>query len=425
MGSVQKTVFENGIKVLTKKNPNIRSVSVGIWVNVGARDEKVSENGLSHFIEHMLFKGTRNRSAFKIAKDFDALGSQVNAFTTMENTCLHGKVIDSGLEKLVLMMGDIFLNSLFPETEIENEKPVVLQEIGMVDENPEDLIHSVNDSNLWGDHPLGRSILGTKESVQSFSAENITDFYQKKYRPEDIIISAAGNVSHKEFVTLVKPLFEKLESGQSPNERVVPESRTGINLVKKDIEQVHICINGHGLKSSDPDRFTLSLMNVILGGNMSSRLFQKIREENGLAYSVYSYSSSNTDSGMLGTYLAVSPANVIKAYELTLSELRSIRDNEVTEIELKNAKEYLKGNIYLSSESSENTMFRLVQNELYFDRFVPINEIIGKIDKVTVGDIIELSQRLLAEKNLSSTVLGPFDDINSIRSMFQVQKLNS
>lgn len=415
---MQKTVFDNGIKVLTRKNPNIRSVSVGIWVNVGARDEKISENGLSHFIEHMLFKGTRNRSAFKIAKDFDSLGSQVNAFTTMENTCLHGKVIDSGLEKLVLMMGDIFLNSLFPESEIENEKPVVLQEIGMIDENPEDLLHSVNDANLWGDHPLGRSILGTKESVQSFSAKNITNFYKNKYRPEDIIISAAGNVSHEEFVNLVKPLFEKLESGQVPGERKAPEIKTGIDVVTKDIEQAHICINGDGLKSSDPDRFALSLMNVILGGNMSSRLFQKIREENGLAYSVYSYSTSNTDSGMLGTYLAVNPANVIKAFELTLSELRTIRDCEVKDVELKNAKEYLKGNVYLSSESSENTMFRLVQNELYFNRFVPIEEIIGNIEKVTVKDVIELSQRLLAEKNLSATVLGPFDDIQSIKSMF-------
>jgi predicted Zn-dependent peptidase len=415
---MQKTVFDNGIKVLTKKNPNIRSVSVGIWVNVGARDEKISENGLSHFIEHMLFKGTRNRSAFKIAKDFDSLGSQVNAFTTMENTCLHGKVIDSGLEKLVLMMGDIFLNSLFPESEIENEKPVVLQEIGMIDENPEDLLHSVNDANLWGDHPLGRSILGTKESVQSFSAKDITNFYKNKYRPEDIIISAAGNVSHEEFVTLVKPLFEKLESGQVQGERKAPEIKTGIDVVTKDIEQAHICINGDGLKSSDPDRFALSLMNVILGGNMSSRLFQKIREENGLAYSVYSYSTSNTDSGMLGTYLAVNPTNVIKAFELTLSELRTIRDCEVKDVELKNAKEYLKGNVYLSSESSENTMFRLVQNELYFNRFVPIEEIIGNIEKVAVKDVIELSQRLLAEKNLSATVLGPFDDIQSIKSMF-------
>ncbi len=415
---VSKTVFDNGIKVLTRKNPNIRSVSVGIWVNVGARDEKFSENGLSHFIEHMLFKGTRNRSAFKIAKDFDSLGSQVNAFTTMENTCLHGKVIDSGLEKLVTMMCDIFLDSMFPEPEIENEKPVVLQEIGMVDENPEDLIHLINEEKLWGDHPLGRSILGTKESVQSFTANDIVNFYNERYRPEDIIISAAGNVSHDKFVSLVKPFFEKLKKVPAVCERAAPVNKSGIHIVNKDVEQVHICINGHGLKTSDENRFALSLMNIILGGNMSSRLFQEIREKNGLAYSVYSFTSSNTDSGMLGTYLAVNPKKVEKAFELTLKELRSVRDKKVSEVELRNAKEYLKGNIYLSSESSENTMFRLVQNELYFNRFVPINEIIKKIENVTEDHIINLSEKLLAEENLSTTILGPFDDLKAIESKF-------
>lgn len=416
--SFRKTVLENGVKILSREENSIRSVSVGIWINTGARDETMKENGLSHFIEHMLFKGTGTRSAYRIAKDFDVLGSQVNAFTTMENTCLHGRVLDTGIEKLILMMGDIFLNSLFPESEIENEKPVVLQEIGMVDENPEDLLHSINEANLWGDHPLGRSILGTRESVQSFTSDDIKGFYREKYRPEDIMISAAGNVSHDRFVALVKPLFEGLDNGQPACERKSPENRGAIHLVNKDIEQVHICINGKGLRTSDPDRFTLSLMNVILGGNMSSRLFQKIREENGLAYSVYSYTSSNSDSGMLGTYLAVSPDNVEKAFELTLNELRSIRDTLVTDSELENAKEYLKGNIYLSSESSENTMFRLIQNEMYFNRFVPVSEIVDNIKRVTVSDIKELSSKILDDKELSSTILGPFDDRKLIESMF-------
>ncbi|MCK5784498.1 MAG: insulinase family protein, partial [Desulfobacterales bacterium] len=317
---INKTILDNGIRILTKKIPHVHSVSMGVWVNVGARDEKVDENGLSHCIEHMIFKGTKKRSAFQIAKQFDAIGGQTNAFTSMEMTCYHAKVMDTHMETMVDILSDIFLNSKFSSSEVEKEIPVILQEIGMAEDNPEEYIHTLLGDNLWGGNPLGRSILGSRESINSFSAETIKDFFLRFYQPDRIVISAAGNLDHEHFINLIGPTFEMVQSGENLPRRVTPVMKSPVELHYRELEQVHICLGAKGISITDPDRYAFSLMNTILGGNMSSRVFQEIRERRGLAYSVYSFISSYVDTGMFGIYVGVSPKSALESIELILKE---------------------------------------------------------------------------------------------------------
>jgi predicted Zn-dependent peptidase len=267
---------------------------MGVWVNVGARDENPAESGLSHFIEHMIFKGTRQRSAFQIAKEFDAIGGHTNAFTSMENTCYHAKVMDTHTDTMVEILSDIFLNSVFDPGEIEKERPVILQEIRMVDESPDEYVHLLSGKNFWGDNPLGRSILGSPENIIRFDADLMKTYF-----------SAAGNVEHTDIIDRVGPAFETIKPGNGIAERITPQSRSLVDLNHKDLEQVHICLGAPGLSITDPRRYAYSLLNTILGGNMSSRLFQEIREKRGLAYTVYSFITSHVDTGMFGIYLAV------------------------------------------------------------------------------------------------------------------------
>ncbi|MGD2151383.1 MAG: pitrilysin family protein, partial [Desulfobacterales bacterium] len=304
---VNKTTLKNGIRIVSKKMPHIHSVSMGVWVNVGARDELSSENGLSHFIEHMIFKGTEKRTAFQIAKEFDSIGGQTNAFTSAENTCYHAKVLDTHLETMVDILSDIFLNSVFDEKEIENERAVIFQEIGMVEDSPDEYIHVLSGRNFWGDNSLGRSVLGTRENVADFNSHTIKRFFHKLYQPERIVISAAGNLEHNRLVDLIGPVFESIHPGNSFPERFTPQGRCKVNLHQRNLEQVHICLGTKGVSITDPRRYAYSLMNTIFGGNMSSRLFQEIREKRGLAYSVYSFISSYVDTGVFGASAAVNP----------------------------------------------------------------------------------------------------------------------
>ncbi len=412
--SVNKTVLDNGVRILTRKLPHVRSVSMGVWVNVGARDESISENGLSHCIEHMLFKGTTNRSAYQLAKQFDAIGGHTNAFTSMENTCYHASVLDTHFETMVEILSDIFLNSKFEADELENERPVILSEISMVEDNPEDYIHTLVEKNYWGDHPLGRSVLGSPENVKEFDSEKIKTFFKKFYQPEQIIISAAGNVDHDRLVALISPSFGSIEPGGEPAKRIIPEPQIHTSIVKRDIEQVHLCLCNKGLSITHPKRFVSSLMGTILGGNMSSRLFQEIREKRGLAYSVFSFSSMNVDSGFSGVYTGVAPDKVETAVELIFNEWNRICDEIISETELLDAKEYTKGNILLSSESTENHMARLAQNEIHFGNYIPLHETIEKINSVTIDEILFLANDLLKVDRPSFTALGPVKDKTGI-----------
>jgi predicted Zn-dependent peptidase len=407
--AVIKTSLENGIRIVSKKMPHARSVSMGVWVNVGARDETELESGLSHFIEHMIFKGTRRRSAFQIAKEFDAIGGHTNAFTAMENTCYHARVMDTHTETMVDILSDIFINSVFDPVEVDKERPVIMQEIGMVEDSPEEYVHVLSGHNYWGENPLGRSILGTPQNIIQFDAEMIKNFFHRLYQPERIVISAAGNLDHHRLVELVQPAFDAIKPGNAFPRRVTPEGCSVVDLNHRELEQMHVCLNAKGLSITDPRRYTFSLLNTILGGNMSSRLFQEVREKRGLAYSVYSFISSHGDTGMFGVYVGVAPNRALETTRLVLDEINKLRKERVEPLELKGAIEYTKGGLMLASESIDNQMVRSAQNEIHFGYEVPLQEIIAKVEAVTPDDILELANELFDSRQMALTLLGPVD----------------
>ena len=414
---VNKTILKNGVRILTKAMAHVRSVSMGVWVNVGARDEAVSESGLSHFIEHMNFKGTRKRTAFQIAKEFDAIGGQTNAFTTMETTCYHARVMDAHLETMVDILSDIFLNSVFDAEEVEKERPVIFQEIGMVEDSPEEYVHILSGNAYWGDNGLGQSILGTRENIISFDAKVLKTFFHQYYKPDCIVISAAGNLTHDRFVDRVGPAFESIQIGDALPQRVTPTGCSGVELHTRELEQVHVCLGTKGLSITDPRRYAFSLLNTILGGNMSSRLFQEIRERRGLAYAVYSFISSYVDTGMFGAYVGVDPKRAQNAINLILKEMLKLKKKPVEPDELRHAKEFTKGGLLLASESVDNQMFRLAQNEIHLGYNIPLNEIVDKIESVTEEEILDLAEHLFQRNGLALTLLGPLTDKKSFEDI--------
>ncbi len=411
--TINKSVLANGIRILTKTMPYMRSVSMGVWVDAGARDESAVESGLSHFIEHMLFKGTHKRSALQIAREFDAIGGLTNAFTSMEKTCFHARVMDEHLPTMFDILGDILLNSRFEIREIENERPVILQEISMQEDSPDEYVHYLYARNSWGDTPLGRSVLGNRENVIAFDDHTIRDFFQRAYQPERIIVSAAGNLDHNHLVDLVEPMFTRSDLGMQspatwPERRTIPEQKS-VNLHFRQLEQAHIIIGTPGIAITDPRRYAFSLMNILLGGNMSSRLFQEIRERRGLAYSVYSFFTSYVDTGMFSVYAGVAPDNVNETIRLIIKEMRVLKNERVGNDELSRAKEFTKGNLVLASESNENQMVRLAQNEFNLGRQTPLKEVVAKIEAVTTEDILELARSLFQLRRPCLTILGPVD----------------
>lgn len=405
--TIDKTILKNGIRIVSKKMPHARSVSMGVWVDVGARDESELESGLSHLIEHMIFKGTRKRSAFQIAKEFDAIGGHTNAFTAMENTCYHARVMDTHTETMVDILSDIFINSVFDPAEVEKERPVILQEIGMVEDSPEEYVHVLSGYNYWGDNPLGRSILGSPKNIIQFDAQMIKKFFHRLYQPERIVISAAGNLNHNRLVDLVQPTFETIKPGNGFPQRITPQGCSVVDLTHRDLEQMHICLSAKGLSITDPRRYAFSLLNTILGGNMSSRLFQEVREKRGLAYSVYSFISSHGDTGMFGAYVGVAPKRAQETTRLVLDEIHRLRKERIESSELEGAIEYTKGGLLLASESIDNQMVRSAQNEIHFGCEIPLQEIIEKVEAVTRDDILELANDLFHPRQMALTLLGP------------------
>ncbi len=390
--------------------PHVRSISMGVWVNVGARDESDDQSGLSHFIEHMIFKGTARRTAYQIAKEFDAIGGHTNAFTSMESTCYHAKVMDSHLDTMVEILSDIFLNSVFDPEEVERERPVIFQEIGMVEDTPEEYVHLLTGYNFWGDHPLGRSILGTRDNILSFDADTIKGFFNRLYHPERIVLCVAGNVDHDRIVEMVGPAFSSIQTGQHLPERTTPQIRSRVQIHPRTLEQVHVCLAALGLSVTDPRRFAFSLMNTILGGNMSSRLFQEIREQRGLAYAVYSFMASHADTGMFGVYTGVTADNVRQTIELIMQAMQQLRQTHVKADELQDAKEYTKGNLLLAAESVDNQMVRLAQNEIHFNAYIPLDEVVRQIEAVKAEEIQALAEALFQPGQISLTLLGPVEE---------------
>ncbi|MBW1776273.1 MAG: insulinase family protein [Deltaproteobacteria bacterium] len=404
---IQKTCLANDVRILTKRIPHFKSVSMGVWVNAGARDEAEDENGLSHFIEHMIFKGTATRSAYQIAKAFDAIGGHSNAFTSMETTCYHAKVMADHLATMTDILSDIFLNSVFDPLEIDRERPVIFQEIGMLEDTPEEWIHVLAQNTFWGESPLGRSILGNRENLLRFDAPVVRAFFRKLYQPDRILICTAGNDEHNRIVDFMGPAFEAIGAGNRLPERLTPTGQAQIRRVRKKLEQVHLCLTTPGLSLTDPRRFAFSILNTVLGGNMSSRLFQEIRERRGLAYSVYSFVSAYVDTGVFGAYAACDVKKIKEVLRVILAEMHRIQSDLLDITELKNAKAFLKGSLYLGSESVDHQMLRMAQNEILFNAPVPIEHVIQGIEAVAAHEVRDLARELFCPEQMAATLLGP------------------
>jgi predicted Zn-dependent peptidase len=405
----RKTVLENGIRIITEEIPYLKSVSIGVWVINGSRDERPAENGISHFIEHLLFKGTERRTAFDISKEIDSVGGSLNAFTGREYTCFYAKVIDKNLPLAIDLLSDIFLHSLMNPKDIEKERLVILQEIKMVEDTPDDYVHDLFNRACWGNHPLGFPILGTSELVQSFQQDQIFEYFREHYQPNRVIICAAGRLKHEEVVEQIEKAFGRMTGSKEMKKREKPKPISATNVWKRDLEQVHFCLGTRGLQHNHSLRFNSYALNTILGGGMSSRLFQEIRENRGLAYSVYSYLPTYIDAGLVVVYAGTSESTFREVINLILKELEHLKNDPFKNGELTTAKEQLKGNLLLSLESSDNLMTRLAKNEIYFDSYLPIETILKGIEEVDEEGVRHLAGQLFDENSYCLTVLGPMN----------------
>jgi predicted Zn-dependent peptidase len=405
----QKTVLRNGIRVLTEEIPYVHSVSTGIWVNVGSRDEQQNEEGITHLIEHMLFKGTHRRSALDIAKELDSVGGFANAFTSKELVCFHAKVLSTHLPLVVDVLTDIFLNSTFAPEEIEREQQVILQEIRMIEDTPDEYVHVLFHEMFWKNNSLGLPIYGNARSVEQAGREHILHYLNRSFQPGRIVVAAAGNLNHQKFVDLVAPSMEKLNHPDLSIDRTIPENHYKVEVIPKDLEQVHLCMGLQGTSMVDDDRFACHLLNVILGSSMSSRLFQEIREKRGLAYSVYSFINSHEDTGLLGIYAGVGEQNVQEALKLTQEQLSILAKDPIPVTELNAAKEYLVGSMYLNAESTDSRMNRLAKNELLFGRHVTFEEVESRIRNVTSQEVQKWCCSHFLPERIALTVFGPVE----------------
>lgn len=405
---INSTALNNGVRVITQRAEHMHTVSIGIWVASGTRHETPEVNGIAHFIEHLLFKGTKRRTARRISLEIDSMGGILNAFTGHEYVCYYAKVLAKFLPRVTDLLTDIFLYSTFPADEIEKERKVILQEIKMRDDTPEECIHDRFHQNFWNSHPLGFSILGSEKTIARLSREDITGYKMSRYRPEEIIISAAGNVRHEELVGLIEAAFSNMTFDQAPlrHEAVVQCTGRQINLSERDLEQTLVCMGTRALSQNHPDRYTLFLLNTVLGGGMSSRLFQEIREKKGLAYSVYSYVISHADTGALVVYAGTGQAHCREVVDIALGEINRMKNELVQQNELDSAREQLKGKILMSLESSDNLMTRLAKNEIYLRRVQPVEEILAEFDTVSIEDVHRLSNELFDGTCLNLEVMG-------------------
>jgi predicted Zn-dependent peptidase len=403
---IKKSTLNNGIRVISERIPYASSVSIGIWVANGSRHERRESNGVAHFIEHLLFKGTDRRSSLDIAREIDSVGGVLNAFTSREYVCYYAKVLDKFLPRAVDLLTDLFLFSTFDAEEIEKERRVVLQEISMMEDTPDDLIHDLFHQHFWQGHPLGMSILGDVESVSGLTRDAIVQYKDQMYRGDDIIVCAAGNLKHDDLIRLLEHHLSSVPAGNGRVASALPVYQRRIELVEKDLEQVHVCLGLKGVQQNHPKRYDAFIMNAILGGSMSSRLFQEVREKSGLAYSVYSYIASHADAGSLVVYAGASPDNSAELLEIMLRELSRFKTEPVPEAQLEAAREQLKGNLLLSLESSDNRMSRLAKNEIYFGGPLPLSEIMKSFDRVSSESIQLLANELLDNATLTLVMLG-------------------
>jgi predicted Zn-dependent peptidase len=404
---VEAATLGNGVRVITETMPHVRSVSVGVWVGAGSRRETPEENGISHFIEHMLFKGTTHRTAEQIARSVDSIGGNLDAFTAKELVSFNTKVLDEHLPLAFDVLADLVLHPLFREEDIEKEKGVILEEIKMENDSPDYLVHEIFSANFWKDHALGKPILGTRETVKRFSRGAIQAYYANVYAPSNLTVTAAGNLRHDRLVALVRSQFDSLAPVAAAPPDSVPNTHARIALRhKKALEQVHLCLGVPSYPMRHEQRFTCYVLNTLLGGGMSSRLFQNIRERQGLAYAVFSELSPYRDTGCLSVYAGTSTESALKVVHAVTGEFRLLKEELVGEEELRRAKDHLKGSLVLGLESTGSRMSNLARQEMYFGRFFSLDELVESIEAVSAGDIQAIARTFFDTRQIALTVLG-------------------
>jgi predicted Zn-dependent peptidase len=415
---MRKSLLSNGVRVLTEAMPEALSASIGVWVENGSRYETAGENGVSHFIEHLLFKGTPTRSAAGIAEQMDAVGGTLNAFTGKEYTCYYGKVLGDDLPMATDLLADLFLHSLFAPEEIDRERQVVLQEISQAEDTPDDFIHDLFNLRFWAGHPLALPIFGSVETVNAIDRELMVSFMGARYRSERVLISAAGALDHDRLLAQCERLFSGIP-GNGKRDAITPPTVHPVVLNhEKPLEQAHICLGGPGIAVTHPLRYAGYVLNTALGGGMSSRLFQEVREKRGRVYTIYSFLSSHLDCGYLGIYAGTSPEWVEEVLDITSRELRAVARDGLTPAELARAKSQLKGNMLLGMESTDSRMNRLARNEIYFGRDIPLEETARDIERVTNDQVVELANLFFDPAAMGLVVVGDLKGHSLDRSVF-------
>ena len=409
---IEKTVLPNGLTIITEQMNHVRSASVGIWVRSGSRHEDEPLNGISHFIEHTLFKGTRNRTSREIAVESDAIGGHVDAFTSREVASYYVKVLDEHLPRAFDLLADLVTAPLFANEELDRERNVVLEEIKMVEDTPDDLVHEVFVANFWPGHPLGRSILGTADTLATFNHDRVVEYFSNVYTPRNLVIAGAGNIEHAGFVDMVTRCFGSLVDRPANLTSSIPSPATNRVIVTKDLEQAHLVMGTRCPSMTSKDRYGVHVLNVILGGGMSSRLFQTIREEHGLAYAVYSGVNAYTDAGYLSVYAATSPDQMSDVIRLSIEEFGRLKTEAVSDAEIQRAKDQLKVSIMLSLESTSSRMSNIARQEIFFGRQFTLDEILDRIDRVTIDDVQRIANDIFHGDHLAITAIGQLDSLN-------------
>jgi predicted Zn-dependent peptidase len=404
----QKTILPNGVRIVTEEIPHVRSLSLGFWIDTGSRDEIPANNGISHFIEHMVFKGTKKRNVKEIAQSIESVGGYLNAFTTKEHTCYYARVLDEHLELATDVLSDMVFQSTFPEKEFEKERNVILEELKQAEDDPDDIIQDYFEKAIFKTHPLGMPVIGTTESITSFTRKDLVQFRTKQYTSANLVIAAAGNLKHEEVVELSKFYIQKITNNESKkvnhNQSVFEKPSSVLREYYKPIQQAHICLGTIGFNVRDEKRFTMQVLNTLLGDGMSSRLFQNIREKYGFAYAVYSFNNMMQDTGVVGIYIGTDNIHVQRCIDLVWKELKSLRTQIITKQELTRTKAQMKGSMMLGMENIPNRMIRLGSSELYFGELIALDTIIKKIDAVTREEVKEIAEELFKEDRFASVI---------------------
>ena len=412
--SVKRSVHASGLRIVTEEVPSVRSAAVGIWVNVGSRDEAPATAGASHFLEHLLFKGTTSRTALEISSSIESVGGEMNAFTSKEYTCFYARVIDTDLPMAIDIVSDLITSSIVTALDVDAERKVVLEEIAMRDDDPSDLVHDLFSDTFYGDTPIGRPILGTVESIKGMSRNTVFNYYKKRYQPQDLVVAVAGNIKHKRVVAMVEEALSRdnfldvmAAPVLRPNTVVKNSKQRSVGLLFKKSEQAHMFYGMEGVARADERRFAMGVLSAALGGGMSSRLFQEIREKRGLAYSVYAYAQQFAGSGVLGFYAGCNPSKAVEVVEIFQSVLVDVADNGMTHEEIIRAKGAVRGSLVLSQEDSGSRMSRMGKNEIVYGQIMDFDDILKAIDRVSAEDIREIASEFLV-KTPTLALVGPF-----------------